>query len=112
MLDRCPKCGGLFALIGYTHLCRETPATSIQLQRKPGLDRGVVTPPVTAPKPIAPDKPVTAAVTCSRCAFLETEVKRLKRELADAGMKRTGMSGAERTRRYRERRRATGPLGP
>jgi hypothetical protein len=94
MLDerRCPACGGLYALIGHRHLCRAASATNH------------VTPPVTA---IPNTPPVTATVTCARCAFLETEVKRLKRELADSGMKRVGMSGAERTRRYRERRRAS-----
>lgn len=101
MLDRCPKCGGLFALIGYTHLCRDTPkpATVTESVTRPAL------------------KPVTPPVTCERCLFLEAEVKRLKRELADGGIKRVGVSAAERMRRMRARRRnspdtATGPFGP
>lgn len=97
MLDRCPKCGGLFSLIGYRHLCRETPITAT----KP------VTLPVTVTNPTILVTPVTPTVTCSRCVFLESEVKRLKQELAKAGKKQAGMSGAERTRRYRERRRAS-----
>jgi adenine-specific DNA methylase len=94
--ERCPQCGGLYALIGHRHLCRGATATNL----------------VTLPVTVETTTPVTATVTCARCVFLESEVKRLKRELAEGGMKRVGMSGAERTRRYRERRRATGPVGP
>ena len=96
MLDRCPKCGGLFALIGYRHLCREKPTG------QPATPPATVTEGVTRPA----IKSVTPSVTlCERCLLLEAEVKRLKRELAEGGMKRVGLSAAERMRRMRARRR-------
>jgi hypothetical protein len=90
MLDerRCPNCGGLYALIGHTHLCRG------------------VTEPVTTSPAVKSVVLVTAPVTCERCMLLETEVRMLKRELARGGMKVVGLSAAERMRRMRARRRA------
>ena len=93
MLDerRCPDCGGLYALIGHRHLCRGAtkPVTVTENVTRPAI------------------KSVTPPVTCERYLFLEAEVKRLKRELADSGMKHVGLSAAERMRRMRARRRAS-----
>lgn len=51
--------------------------------------------------------PVTASVTheCPRCADLEAEVRHLKRLLAE----RVPMTDAERSRRYRARKRQSNP---
>jgi hypothetical protein len=84
--ERCPACGGMYALIGHTHLCRG------------------VTEPVTTSPAVKSVALVTAPVTCERCLFLEGEVMRLKRDLAQGGMKVVGLSAAERMRRMRARR--------
>jgi hypothetical protein len=96
MIDerRCPQCGGLYALIGHSHLCRG------------------VTEPVTRPAAAKAVALVTTPVTCERCLFLEAEVMRLKRELAQSGMKVVGLSAAERMRRMRARRRASADRPP
>jgi hypothetical protein len=98
--ERCPQCGGMYALIGHRHLCRGDRAPA------------PVTESVTHHPPTKPVTDVTPAVTCERCIFLEAEVRRLKRDLAQGGMKVVGLSAAERMRRMRARRRASAGQAP
>jgi hypothetical protein len=60
--ERCPNCGGLYALIGHRHLCRGAPATEPVVHH-------------------------SAGVLQDEIARLDSEVKQLKRLLADANLK-------------------------
>lgn len=121
-MANCPVCGKDVSLVGLAHLCVTPPVTG------GGSVTGNVTPPVT--KPVT----VTESVTRGPCSFaepcsaylgllgdrdeLQREVERLRKELdvvriADeakvAGHGQRGakpaMSGAERVRRHRARRK-------
>jgi hypothetical protein len=120
--ERCPNCGGLYALIGHRHLCRGTPPTN--LVTLPVTVTESVTPPgaKTAIADIWPIDPraerkvreqmkqASAALreAANRIEELEAEIKQLKRALADARVgKPMALPAAERMRRMRARRRAS-----